>query len=70
VAMEQEVFTSLLMAHLLVPDDKSVLLKLFDLDCAPSTPKSLIVTHEDDKYLLVHCLEEPLTAPSLQLKLS
>jgi len=65
VAMEQEAFVSLLMARLLVHDDGSMLLKLFDLDCAPSTPESLIVTHEGDKYLLVHCLQEPLTSPSL-----
>ena len=65
VAMEQEAFASLLMARLLVRDDGSVLLKLFDLDCAPTTPESLIVTHEGDKYLLVHCLQEPLTSPSL-----
>jgi hypothetical protein len=57
--LEDEVFAHLLARRTVVLENRSVLFKLFDLDCPASTPEGLIVTHEGDKYLSVDCLQEP-----------
>ena len=57
--LEDEAFAHLLARRTVVLENRSVLFKLFDLDCPASTPEGLIVTHEGDKYLSVDCLQEP-----------
>jgi hypothetical protein len=56
--MEHEAFATLLARRTLILDDGSVLFKLFSLECPSSTPESLVIMHEGNKYLRVDCLRE------------
>jgi len=57
--LEHEAFAHLLARRTVVLENRSVLFKIFDLECSALTPEGLIVTHESDKYLRVDCLQEP-----------
>ena len=58
-AMEHEVFTGLLFARTLMPGDGSMLFKIYDLDCPPSTPEGLLEVCNGMTYLRLDCLHEP-----------
>lgn len=57
--LEHEAFAHLLARRTVVLEDRSVLFKIFDLDCPVSMPEGFIVMHGGDKYLCVDCLQEP-----------
>lgn len=56
--MEDEAFVNLLVRRTLILDNGTVLFKLFNLECASSTPEDLLLTHEGNRYLRVDCLRE------------
>jgi hypothetical protein len=56
--MEHEAFARLLARRTVVLEDRSVLFKIFDLACPPSTAEVLIIVHEGDKYLRLECLQQ------------
>jgi hypothetical protein len=58
-AMEHEAIAGLLFARTLMAGDGSMLFKLYDLDCPPSTPEGLLEVRDGMKYLRLDCLREP-----------
>jgi len=61
--MEHDAFARLLTRRTVVLDDQSVLFKIFDLACPPSTAEALIVVHDGNSYLRLECLQQSTPAP-------
>lgn len=57
--LEHVAFASVLSRRTIQLQNGTVLFKLFDLTCPPSTPEGLIIVHNDNKYLRLDCLQEP-----------